>query len=75
MYDKIVARPSAASVSAPQAAANGRSLRRIGKAILAWYQFRQSRREALSLDDRMLEDVGLTRMDLRRSGYFDTWGR
>lgn len=73
MFEKIVARPSAASLSAPQP--RRWSLRGIGQAILAWHQFRRSRREALALDDRMLEDVGLTRLDLRRSGYFDTWGR
>ena len=75
MYDKIVARPSAATVSAPQAATRGWSLRRIARAILAWHDFRRSRREVMALDDRMLDDVGLTRMDLRRSGYFDTWSR
>lgn len=74
MYDKIVARPSAAAVSGPHAARPW-SLRRIARAILAWHDFRRSRREVMALDDRMLDDVGLTRVDLRRQGYFDSWGR
>lgn len=36
---------------------------------------RRSMQHARTLDDRLLEDVGLTRADLRRDGYFDCFGR
>jgi len=53
----------------------GNALRGFATALMTWHQRRVSLREAMSLDDRMLDDVGLTRADLRRSGYFDCWGR
>lgn len=36
---------------------------------------RRSLQHARTLDDRLLDDVGLTRADLRREGYFDFFGR
>jgi len=40
-----------------------------------WRRYRRHRAAVLALGDRMLSDVGLTRAELRRAGYFDNFGR
>ena len=64
------------------AAAMTDSAQRIARALArAWdwarlrNRARRSVQHARTLDDRLLEDVGLTRADLRREGYFDFFGR
>ena len=42
-------------------------------ALLRWQELAQQRRRLLSLDDRMLKDIGLTRAEAMREGTRPLW--
>jgi uncharacterized protein YjiS (DUF1127 family) len=42
-------------------------------ALLRWQELAQQRRRLLSLDDRMLKDIGLTRAEAMREGTRPFW--
>lgn len=42
-------------------------------ALLRWHEVAQQRRRLLSLDDRMLKDIGITRADATREGSRPFW--
>ena len=54
-----------------------RILRRVGVrlvlALLRWHELAQQRRRLLSLDDRMLKDIGITRAEAMREGTRPFW--
>jgi uncharacterized protein YjiS (DUF1127 family) len=54
-----------------------RTLRRGGVslalALLQWHELAQQRRRLLALDDRMLKDIGITRVDACREGARPFW--
>lgn len=56
-------------------AGTGQTLAQLWARLRARNLKRRTLQHARTLDDRMLEDVGLTRADLRRDGYFDFFGR
>lgn len=50
--------------------------RRIGDAVdavLAWMDLYRQRRALLKLDDRMLKDIGLSRLDVEREAEKPFW--
>ena len=44
----------------------GRLLQRFGKQLERYFQLAQQRRQLLEMDDHMLKDIGINRVDLRR---------
>jgi uncharacterized protein YjiS (DUF1127 family) len=42
-------------------------------ALLRWQELAQQRRRLLSLDDRMLKDIGITRAEATREGARPFW--
>jgi uncharacterized protein YjiS (DUF1127 family) len=42
-------------------------------ALLRWQELAQQRRRLLSLDDRMLKDIGITRAEATREGTRPFW--
>ena len=42
-------------------------------ALLRWQELAQQRRRLLSLDDRMLKDIGITRAEAMREGTRPFW--
>jgi uncharacterized protein YjiS (DUF1127 family) len=54
-----------------------RTLRSVGArlvlALLRWQELAQQRRQLLSLDERMLKDIGITRADAMREGLRPFW--
>jgi uncharacterized protein YjiS (DUF1127 family) len=46
---------------------------RLVLALLRWRELAQQRRRLLTLDDRMLKDIGITRADARREGARPFW--
>jgi uncharacterized protein YjiS (DUF1127 family) len=42
-------------------------------ALLQWHELAQQRRRLLSLDDRMLKDIGITRADAHLEGTRRFW--
>ena len=46
---------------------------RLVLALLRWQELAQQRRRLLSLDDRMLKDIGITRADAAREGARPFW--
>ena len=42
-------------------------------ALLRWQELAQQRRRLLSLDDRMLKDIGITRAEAMREGMRPFW--
>jgi uncharacterized protein YjiS (DUF1127 family) len=46
---------------------------RLVLALLQWQELAQQRRKLLSMDDRMLKDIGLTRADAWREGMRPFW--
>ncbi len=46
---------------------------RLVLALLRWHELAQQRRRLLSLDDRMLKDIGITRAEAMREGMRPFW--
>jgi len=49
------------------------AVRRFSAMIREWRRRARSRRELLALDDRMLKDIGITRIDAQREAAKPFW--
>ena len=51
-----------------------KAVRTVFKGVKSWFTMRQSRRELLNLDDRMLKDIGLSRSEIEFAVGVDAHG-
>lgn len=81
MYDTTFKLTDAAATTAPQAGLGGREFIRTAQhlaaqvftTLLDWQERARQRRHLAQLDDHMLKDIGLTRVDVARETSKAFW--